>query len=321
MIALIVRRLLLMIPLIILTSMVVFGLALLQPGDAFTGQLDLKTNKPEVIEKKREELGLNDPIHVQYGRWVSKTLQGDFGESIKYKRPVKDLAMERIPNTIFLGATSLVITYILAFLLGILSGRFAYTLSDYVIQVFNYLMLAIPSFIAGVFAIYFFSFQLGWFPFQGSVDLGIEPGTFEYFWNKLYHTILPATTLGLLATAGYIQYLRNDIIENASKDYVLTAKAKGLSTNKIYNKHILRNSLIPIVTFLGADIVSILGGAVITETIFSYNGIGKLFLESVTGKDYPLMMALTLFFSLLGLIGNLISDVVYSIIDPRIRSN
>ncbi len=122
-------------------------------------------------------------------------------------------------------------------------------------------------------------------------------------------------------TAGYIQYLRNDIIENSKKDYVLTARSKGLSMNKIYNKHILRNSLIPIITFLGADIVSILGGAVITETIFSYNGIGKLFLESVIGQDYPLMMALTLFFSFLGLLGNLISDITYGFIDPRIRSN
>ncbi|MDU3830008.1 MAG: ABC transporter permease, partial [Staphylococcus sp.] len=146
-------------------------------------------------------------------------------------------------------------------------------------------------------------------------------GTFSYYISKIYHTLLPALTLGLLSTAGYIQYLRNDIIDNSNKDYVLTAKAKGLSTNKIYNKHILRNSLIPIITFLGADIVSILGGAVITETIFSFNGIGKLFLESVTGQDYPLMMALTLFFSFLGLFGNLISDITYNFIDPRIHSN
>lgn len=167
----------------------------------------------------------------------------------------------------------------------------------------------------------FFSFELQWFPFQGSVDINLKEGAFEYYMSKIYHTFLPALTLGLLSTAGYIQYLRNDIIENSKKDYVLTARSKGLSMNKIYNKHILRNSLIPIITFLGADIVSILGGAVITETIFSYNGIGKLFLESVIGQDYPLMMALTLFFSFLGLLGNLISDITYGFIDPRIRSN
>lgn len=230
-------------------------------------------------------------------RWIGNVAHGNLGESIKYKRPVMDLIVERLPNTILLGVVSLIITYILSFILGIISGRYAYSLGDYSIQVFNYVMLAIPSFIAGVFAIYIFAFQFPIFPFQGSVNINLQEGSFTYYLSKLYHTILPSLTLGLLSTAGYIQYLRNDIIDNANKDYVLTAKAKGLTINKIYNKHILRNSLIPIITFLGADIVSILGGAVITETIFSFNGIGKLFLESVTGQDYPLMMALTLFFS------------------------
>ncbi len=133
--------------------------------------------------------------------------------------------------------------------------------------------------------------------------------------------ILPGTVLGLLSTAGYIQFLRNDIIENARKDYIRTARAKGLSESKIYNKHILRNSIIPIVTFFGGDVLSVFGGAVITESIFSFPGIGKLLIESISGKDYPLMMALLLFFSFLGLLANLISDITYSIVDPRIKSN
>ena len=157
-----------------------------------------------------------------------------------------DLIIERMPNTILLGVVSLIITYILSFILGIISGRYAYSLET-TIQVFNYVMLAIPSFIA-VFAIYIFAFQFPIFPFQGSVNINLQEGSFTYL-SKLYHTILPALTLGLLSTAGYIQYLRNDIIDNANKDYVLTAKAKGLTINKIYNKHILRNSLIPIITF------------------------------------------------------------------------
>ena len=317
---LIIKRLGLMIPLLIIISMVVFALAIIQPGDPFSGQHGTNI-KQEAVDAQREKLGLNDSIPQQYIRWANNIIHGDFGESIKYKRPVMDLIKERLPNTILLGSVSLIITYIISFTLGIVSGRYAYTISDYSIQVFNYIMLAIPSFIAGVFAIFFFAFQLNLFPFQGSVDINVQEGTFSYYINKLYHTILPAVTLGLLSTAGYIQYLRNDIIENSQKDYVLTARSKGLSTNRIYMKHILRNSLIPIITFLGADIVSILGGAVITETIFSYNGIGKLFLESVTGQDYPVMMAMTLFFSFLGLLGNLISDITYGFVDPRIRSN
>lgn len=320
MITLIIRRFLLMIPMLLLMSVVIFTIAKLQPGDAFTGNMDPKLGA-KYYEEQREKLGLNDPIPMQYMKWGNRVLHGELGDSIRYKRPVIDLIKERMPNTVLLGTVSLVITYLLAFPLGILAGRKPYSLYDYSIQLLNYLMLAIPSFVAGVFAIYVFAFQIGIFPFSGSVEIGLEPGTFEYYVSKLYHVILPGTVLGLLSTAGYIQFLRNDIIENARKDYIRTARAKGLSESKIYNKHILRNSIIPIVTFFGADVLSVFGGAVITENIFSFPGIGRLLIESITGKDYPLMMALLLFFSFLGLLANLISDITYSIVDPRIKSN
>lgn len=320
MITLIIRRFLLMIPMLLLMSVVIFTIAKLQPGDAFTGNMDPKLGA-KYYEEQREKLGLNDPIPMQYMKWGNRVLHGELGDSIRYKRPVIDLIKERMPNTVLLGTVSLVITYLLAFPLGILAGRKPYSLYDYSIQLLNYLMLAIPSFVAGVFAIYIFAFQIGIFPFSGSVEIGLEPGSFEYYVSKLYHVILPGTVLGLLSTAGYIQFLRNDIIENARKDYIRTARAKGLSESKIYNKHILRNSIIPIVTFFGADVLSVFGGAVITENIFSFPGIGRLLIESITGKDYPLMMALLLFFSFLGLLANLISDITYSIVDPRIKSN
>ncbi|UXR77385.1 MULTISPECIES: oligopeptide ABC transporter permease [unclassified Staphylococcus] len=317
---LIIRRFLLMIPLLIGMSIVIFMLAKLQPGDAFTGQMDPNVSA-SYYEEQREKLGLNDSISKQYMTWGKNVLQGELGDSIRYKRPVIDLIEERMPNTILLGVISIVITYLIAFPLGIVSGRKPYSSIDYSIQFINYLMLAIPSFVAGVFAIYVFAFQLGWFPFSGSVEIGLESGTFEYYMSKLYHSILPGTVLGLLSTASYVQFLRNDIIENSRRDYVRTARSKGLSESKIYNKHILRNSIIPIVTFFGADVLSVFGGAVITETIFSYPGIGKLLIDAISGKDYPLMMALLLFFSFLGLLANLISDIAYSIVDPRIKSN
>ncbi|HEC2156590.1 TPA: ABC transporter permease [Staphylococcus delphini] len=320
MISLIIRRLLLMIPMLLLMSVVIFTIAKLQPGDAFTGNMNPKLGV-KYYEEQREKLGLNDPIPMQYMKWGNRVLHGELGDSIRYKRPVMDLIKERMPNTVLLGTVSLIITYLLAFPLGILAGIKPYSLYDYSIQLLNYLMLAIPSFVAGVFAIYVFAFQIGIFPFSGSVEIGLEPGSFEYYVSKLYHVILPGTVLGLLSTAGYIQFLRNDIIENARKDYIRTARAKGLSESKIYNKHILRNSIIPIVTFFGADVLSVFGGAVITENIFSFPGIGRLLIESITGKDYPLMMALLLFFSFLGLLANLISDITYSIVDPRIKSN
>jgi peptide/nickel transport system permease protein len=200
-----------------------------------------------------------------------------------------------------------------------ISGRKPYSLRDNLIAGFNYIGLAIPSFVAAVLAIYLFAFKLNWFPSNGSVGFGLIEGTFPYYMSRLHHVILPAIVLGALSTASYSQFLRNDIIENSRKDFVRTARAKGTFENKIYNVHILRNSLIPIVTFLGFDIVSLVGGAIITETIFTYPGIGQLMINSVGTRDYPVLLTLLMFFSFLTLLGNLIADILYGVVDPRIR--
>lgn len=313
------RRLLGMIPLLLLISLVVFTLAKMMPGDAFAGEIDPSNTNPEYIAEMREKLGYNDPIIVQYGRWISDFVQGDFGKSTTYKKPAAEIIAQRIPNTLFLAVTSLIITYIFAFIMGMYAGRRPYTLGDNLISTYNYLALAIPSFVAGIVAIYFFSFKLGWFPFNGSVSVGIEEGTLAYYVSKVKHVILPALVLGLMGTAAYTQFLRNDIIENSRKDYVRTARSKGTKESTIYNKHILRNSIIPLVTFLGFDIATLISGAVITETIFTYPGIGALFLESVGRRDYAVMMSITMLLSFLTLFGNLIADLLYGIVDPRIR--
>ncbi|AGX03448.1 ABC transporter permease [Bacillus infantis] len=314
-----IRRLIGMIPIIFLISIVVFTLAKLMPGDALSGKIDPLNSDPEYIEEMREKMGLNDPIHTQYFRWIGGVVQGDFGDSFIHKRDVMELIGDRLPNTVFLGFTSLMITYILAFMMGRFSGRFAYSPGDYLISGINYLALAIPSFVAALVAIYVFSFQLGWVPATGSIGSGVEPGSFEYYLSKIKHTILPALVLGTMATAGYTQFLRNDMIESSRKDYVRTARAKGTKESAIYNKHILRNSVIPIITLLGFDIAGLFGGAIITETIFTYPGIGYLFVESVNSRDYSVMMAITMMLTILTLIGNLVADILYGIVDPRIR--
>nr|WP_263328335.1 oligopeptide ABC transporter permease [Neobacillus sp. Marseille-Q6967] len=313
------RRILGMIPMLLLISIVVFTLAKLMPGDGISGEIDPRNTSPEYIAEMREKLGYNDPLPQQYFRWVSNFLEGDFGKSTRFKVPVADVIMEKIPNTLLLGFTSILITYVLAFLMGTFAGRKPYTIADNVIGGLNYIGLAIPSFIAGVFAIYFFSFTLGWFPSNGSVDIQVEDGTIQWWLSRLHHVFLPAIVLGLLSTASYTQFLRNDIIENSRKDYVRTARAKGTSERKIYNVHILRNSIIPLITFLGFDIVAIISGAIITETIFTYPGIGQLFLDSVGTRDYPVLMTLTMFFSFMTLVGNLVADLLYGVVDPRIR--
>ncbi|WP_423409715.1 oligopeptide ABC transporter permease [Heyndrickxia sp. MSNUG] len=313
------RRILGMIPMLFLISIVVFSLAKLMPGDSLSGEIDPNNTDPAYIAEMREKLGYNDPIHEQYLTWITNFMQGEFGKSTRYKIPASEIISERLPNTIFLGFSSIVITYILAFIMGIYSGRKPYSLGDNAISTANYIGLALPAFVAGVFAIYFFSFNLGWFPSNGSVDISATEGTAAYWFSRLHHVFLPAIVLGLLSTASYTQFLRNDIIENSRKDFVRTARAKGTSESKIYNQHILRNSMIPLITFLGFDIVALVGGAIITETIFTYPGIGQLFLNSVSQRDYPVLMTLTMMFSFLTLFGNLVADILYGVVDPRIR--
>ena len=171
------RRILGMIPMLFLISIVVFSLAKLMPGDSLSGEIDPNNTDPEYIAEMREKLGYNDPIHEQYFTWITSFMQGDFGKSTRYKIPASEIIAERLPNTIFLGFTSILITYILALLMGIYAGRKPYTLGDNAIGTANYIGLALPSFVAGVFAIYFFSFNLGWFPSNGSVDISITEGT------------------------------------------------------------------------------------------------------------------------------------------------
>ncbi len=319
MIKYILRRLLGMIPMLLLISIVVFSLALAMPGDPFGGEIDPTNTDPEYIERMREEAGLNDPIPEQYVRWITNFVQGDFGKSVKYRYDVKDLILDRLPNTVFLGIMSLIITYIVAFSMGMYAGRKPYTKMDHLIGGFNYFGLAVPSYIAGIVAIYFFSFKLGWIPYTGSVGVGLEPGTLEYWISRFHHVLVPAIILGLMSTASYTQFLRNDIIENSRKDFVRTARAKGTSESKIYNSHILRNSIIPLVTFLGFDLVNLISGAVITEAIFNYPGLGTLLLDSVQSRDYAVVMTIVMFSSLLVLVGNLLADILYGIVDPRIR--
>ncbi|KKK36960.1 peptide ABC transporter permease [Mesobacillus campisalis] len=314
-----IRRVLGMIPMLFLISIVVFSLAKLMPGDSLSGEIDPSNTDPQYISEMREKLGYNDPVHEQYFRWITNFVQGDFGKSTRYKIPASEIIAERLPNTIFLGMMSLLITYVFAFFMGSFAGRKPYTLGDNIISTFNYIGLALPSFIAGVFAIYIFAFNLGWFPSNGSVNISLEPGTLDYWLSRIHHVLLPAIVLGALSTASYTQFLRNDIIENTRKDYVRTARAKGTPESKIYNTHIMRNSIIPLVTFLGIDIGVLVGGAIITETIFTYPGIGQLFLNSVTQRDYPVLMAVTMLLSFLTLFGNLVADLLYGLVDPRIR--
>lgn len=312
------RRILAMIPQLFILSIIIFLLAKSMPGDPFTGLITPQTD-PAVLEELRRKAGLYDPIHVQYIRWIKNAFQGDFGLSYAYKIPVKTLIGQRATNTFVLSLLSTVLTYCIAIPLGVLAGRYQNSKLDKMVILYNYISYAIPTFVLSLMMLWLFGYTLNWFPKTGSVTIGLNPGTFKYYFDKLYHLILPSTTYALLATVGIIQYLRNEVIDAKSLDYVKTARSKGVPEKKVYSKHIFRNSLLPIAAFFGYTITGVLSGSVFIELIFSYPGMGNLFISSISTRDYSVVTTLILLFGFLTLLGSLLSDIIMSIVDPRIR--
>lgn len=313
-----VRRIGIMIPQIILLSILIFILAKMMPGDALSGMIDPNVD-PSSIEAQREKLGLNNPWYIQYFDWLKGVIQGDFGQSFRFKMPVTELISQRLINTIWLSVVTLVLTYLIAIPLGITSGRYNDTWADRLITGYTYIGFAAPLFIFALVMLWLFGFNLGWFPTGGSVKPGLSPGTIEYVISKLNHLLLPALSMALIATVSTVQYLRSEIIDVKQKDFILTARAKGASESRIYNRHILRNSLLPIAAFFGYEITGLIGGTIFIENIFGYPGMGQLFFESILLRDYSVVTSVVLLFGVASIIGALISDIILSLIDPRIR--
>jgi len=307
-----------MIPQVFLLSILVFLMAKAMPGDALSGMLDPNID-PAAIDAMREKLGLNDPWYIQYWDWITKAIQGDFGQSFRFKMPVSELIGQRLMNTLWLAIVTLILTYLIAIPLGITSGRYNDSWLDRLITGYTYIGFAAPLFIFALLMVWLFGFHLHWFPTSGSVSPGEVPGTLSHFWSKLYHLLLPALSMALIATVGTVQYLRNEIIDTKQKDFILTARAKGASESRVYNRHILRNSLLPIAAFFGYEITGLIGGTVFVESIFSYPGMGMLFLSSITIRDFSVVTALVLLYGVAAIVGALLSDIILSIVDPRIR--
>src|SRR5690625_995672 len=314
----IVRRLLITLPQIILLSVIIFLLAQLMPGDALTGLVDPNLD-PVTIAEQRERLGLNDPWHIQYIDWVSNALKGDLGQSFRFKMEVTDLIGQRLNNTVWLSLVTLIFTYLIAIPLGITSGRYHDTLRDQVITGYTYVGFATPLFIFALIALWIFGFNLGWFPTGGSVTPGLARGTLDFYISRLYHLILPALSMALISTVSTVQYLRNEIIDTKQKDFILTARAKGASESRVYNRHILRNSLLPIAAFFGFQITGLIGGTVFIETIYSFPGMGLLLMEAIQGRDYSVVTSVVLLFGMASILGALLSDIILSLVDPRLR--
>ncbi|RQW08920.1 ABC transporter permease [Paenibacillus rhizophilus] len=314
------RRLAGAVPLLLLVSVVVFALAKQMPGDGLGGGLNPGNKDPRYVAEMREKLGYDDPLPLQYFRWVKDAASGYFGQSFLFKMPVGELIGQRLPATLLLTVLSLLITYGSSLTLGMIAGRNPGRPVDRFILTASYVTYAVPTFIAAIFAIYIFAVVLNWVPLGGTVTAAASRGLWSSLGDRVVHALLPAAVLGMFNTAAYTQFLRGEIVENSGKNYVRTAVAKGISRSSVYNRHILRNSLLPLVTFLGMDIGGLLGGSVVIENLFSYPGIGTLFVAAVSGRDYAVMMAVTLMTGFMIVAGNIVADLLYGLLDPRIRA-
>lgn len=310
----IIKRLLNMIPMLLFITIISFILMHLAPGDPLQAYISPDMNV-EDIERIRESLGLNDPIIVQYFKWLFNTIQGNLGYSMVNSKPVLDLILERLGPTILLSGSALIISIMISIPVGLISGYKKNSIIDKVLNVVSYIGISIPSFWFAMMLIYVFSIKLNIFPSVGMRTIGVDTTL-----DLINHLILPVTVLSFYNLSVYIRYIRSSTIEQLKQDYVTTQYAYGASTKDILFKHVLKNTLLPVITIFGMSLPSIFTGAFITETIFGWPGMGQLGVNAIFGYDYPVVMGITLFSSAMLIIGNLIADILYAMVDPRIKS-
>ncbi|MCL2278733.1 MAG: ABC transporter permease [Oscillospiraceae bacterium] len=318
----VIKRLILLIPVLLGITIMLFALSRAMPGDPARMMLN-PDMRPELMEaalqSMRERLGLDQPIVVQYFRWLyNYFVLGDFGHSSLFNRPVNDVIGEPLRNTIILNATINVIYLIIALPIGIKMAVKRGSLFDNSWQVFSLAAFSVPAFFLGLSLIFIFSINLGWFPIGGMPNRALLQGT-EYTLQWVRTLVLPATTLIIISLAGAIRYTRNAMIDALSQDYIRTARSKGLSEKVVIYSHAFRNALIPISTIIVGVVFSLFAGAAVTEMVFGYNGIGRMIVAAVQGRDRNLIISMQLFFSMVSVTAMLVADIVYGLIDPRIK--
>jgi len=316
------RRFIILIPQLIALSLLIFILAEIMPGDALFGTfIEDPTMDHATIHQMMLDAGFFDPWYVNYARWMGNMFQGDFGSSLIHRRPVTEMIGERMGNTLLLSTVSVLIIYSFAIPLGIIAGRWFGKWPEKVISVYNFLQLAFPTVVFAIVLQWTFAITLGVLPLRGSVDIVVVSGgdPFAIFISRIRHAILPALSLSLLAGVGVIQLLANEINDYKNMDFTTLAISKGVPLNHVYTKHIFRNSILPIAASSGGIIVGLFSGAVIIETIFTFPGMGQLFVNSIGQRDWPVANFLIIFYATLSVIGFLISDIMLTVFDPRIR--
>ena len=315
----IIRRIILSIPILFGVALISFLLVYLAPGDPL-GRFLTPNVRPEVLERLREIYGLDKPLFEQFVGWITHYVQVwdplAWGISITHRRPVLELIMERAPATLLLMGTALAVTVIVAVPLGMLAAIKQYSVADKVVTTFATIGYAMPSFVLGTYLLYIGAVWTGVFPFRGMTSSLRSAGDpLDIAW----HMVLPVARLAIQSIAGWSRYVRATMLEVLHQDYIRTAKAKGLGSNRVNFRHALRNALIPVVTLLGLSLPSLIAGAAITEAIFSWPGLGSLGLQAVGERDYPVVMAFVLLGGIAVVLGNLIADILYGVVDPRIK--
>ena len=308
------RRLLSAIPVMFIITFATFVLMQMLPG----GPLAAYENNPEIsqedIERLRHEMGLDRPIPVQYWAWLKNFVRGDWGYSFATKRPVLREIWDRLPNTLYLTGFSLILALIIAIPVGIISATRQYSIFDHITTTLTYVGRSMPVYYSGLLLIIIFSIWLRWFPSGGMHTLGKEFSIID----SLRHLFLPVLSLSTLIAAKYVRFLRTSMLEVIHQDYIRTAAAKGLHERIIIFKHAFRNAAIPLVTVVAIDLPVLFAGALFTETVYSWPGMGRLFVDSATRFDYSIVMGIVAAIAFLVVVSNLIADVIYGILDPRI---
>jgi peptide/nickel transport system permease protein len=312
----ILRRVLIMLPSVLGISVVLFTVLALAPGDPFE---ELATNPAvpaEVRQMLRAKFGLDDPVWQRYFRWLAAMLQGDWGYSFVSRIDVDTLILQRVPVTLAIIGASQVLALMVALPVGIYSATRPYSLFDRIASTFAFIGFSLPTFFTGILFILIFSITLDWLPFVYRADLSATG--WQWWWEQLKQSIMPVTVLGLFQGASWTRYVRSAVLDVIRLDYVTTARSKGLRERVVVMKHVVRNALIPVVTLVALTMPAVFGGAIVTEQIFRVPGIGSLLIDAILRNDTPVIMAVTFVFACLVILFNLLADLIYGWLDPRI---
>ena len=312
----ILRRLLIAVPSLLGISIILFTVLALAPGDPFEEMATNPAVPPEVRMALRAQFGLDDPVWQRYTHWLASMLQGDWGFSFVSRIDVDELILQRLPVTVAIIGSSLILALLVALPVGILAAVKPYSWFDRIASTLAFIGFSLPTFFTGLLFILFFSIKLDWLPFVFRAD--ISATGWAWWWEHLKQSIMPVSVLGLALAASWMRYVRSSVLDVVRLDYVTTARSKGLTERVVILKHAVRNALIPVVTLVALQLPQLFGGAIVTEQIFRIPGIGSLLIDAILRNDTPVIMAVTFVLSALVILFNLLADIVYGWLDPRI---